>query len=63
MTCLGYKHTEEAKERIRLGKLGNRNPMRDPAVRAKMIASKIGTIPWNRGGSHLKHLKKYVTRT
>jgi len=37
---LGHIHTEETKEKIRQGKLGDKNPMKNPIFRAKMAASR-----------------------
>ena len=46
----GFKHSEEAKEKIRLSKIGSRNPM-------------YGKPSWNRGKTHSKKVKQKISKT
>lgn len=39
--ALGYKHTKEAREKISLSHMGEKNPMKRPEVKEKMRLSKL----------------------
>lgn len=45
----GKHHSVETRKKISDSKIGDKNPMKRPEVRAKKSKSSMGKVPWNKG--------------